>query len=173
MTRPRGAIRRGSGSIIAHKDWSAACIDGSDIDLALNTVAAFTMFTFSEPETFLRVRGEIYVELNGSAVNERATLACGLAVVSARAAAVGTTAIPRPGSEGVYPWIWHGWMNVSTLQEAAVVPDAAFSRLSVDSKAMRKVKEDEVIILAFEICESVDQGGHLSVLAGLRALAGD
>ena len=170
--RPAGFGRSGA---LHNKEWEVACIDFSSIDLAIGQLVAFVLFTADEAETLLRLRGEVYMELDAGATDEMATVAVGVGVVSARAAIAGTGSIPRPATDGAYPWLWHGFMNVSSGQGASVPVDLAslFDRLSVDSKAMRKLKETEVIVIVFEICESVDQTGHVSVGGGFRALAGD
>ena len=169
--RPRFQASR-SGAV-HNKEWTVVCTNDTALDIAIGTVVAFVMFTADEAETVLRTRGFVFGELNAGGVNERVTVAVGLAIVSARSAAVGITAIPRPATEGSYPWLWHGWLEVSSAREAAIVNNFLHNRIEIDSKAMRKVKEDEVMLLAFEVCESTDQTGDMTVGGGLRVLTGD
>ena len=159
MARHRQVGTRGRSGGIHNKEWEAACIDSTTLDLVIGTTAVFTMFVADEAETLLRTRGHIQLVLNAAAIDESATLAVGIAIVSARAAAAGAASIPRPSSEGAYPWIWHGWLFGSTIGGINVGDAAQSMRLEVDSKAMRKLKETEVMILAFEVCESIDLGG--------------
>jgi len=172
MARSR-VVARGRSGAIHNKEWTAACIDGTSLDIAIGTVAVFVMFTADEAETLLRTRGNLLTILDASAVNENATIAVGIGVVSARAAAAGAASVPRPATEGAYPWIWYGWFNVTSGIEAAVIPQYLGERLMIDSKAMRKIKETEVVVLVFEVCESTDQGGQVSLFGGLRVLTGD
>jgi len=166
----RGGSRSGRGGV-HNKEWTAACIDSTLMDVAIGTVVAFSMFVADEAETILRTRGHIQVIQNSGVADESATIAIGLAIVSARAVAAGAASLPRPATEGSYPWLWHGWSITSSV--AGLVADGMLARLEVDSKAMRKVKETEVMALVFEVCESVDQGGSVQLDGGFRVLTGD
>ena len=169
----RSFSRTRSGGGVHNKEWEAACLDSTSFDLAIGTVVAFELFVADEAETLLRTRGELLLELNTVAPNERATVAVGIAMVSGRAVAAGAASLPRPGTEGSYPWLWHGWMNVTGLSEAAVINDFVVERRTIDSKAMRKMKEDESMALVLEVCESTDQTGTLLISGGFRVLSGD
>ncbi len=169
----RRAFRSSRSGAVHNKEWTFSCLDATNFDLAVANLIAFSIFTADEAETVLRTRGEIMVMLDATAVNEDATIAVGLAVVSTRAVAAGTASLPRPAIDGAYPWLWHGVAIVSSGQEAAIVPDFLAVRLLVDSKAMRKVKESEAIVAVFEICDSQDQGGSVRVFGGFRVLTGD
>ena len=171
---PRRSFRGArSGSGVHNKEWTASCIAATDLDNAAGGSASFVIFTGDEAETILRLHGAVQVELDATAVDERVTIAVAIGVVSARAAAAGGASVPRAFSEGSYPWFWHGWMQVSSGQEAAINNQFLMDSLNVDSKAMRKIKEDEVVLLAFEICTSTDQGGHVTFTGGFRLLTGD
>ncbi len=172
MARGRQIVRGRSGSV-HNKEWTVSCADGTDLDLAIGAVVAFNMFTADEAETILRTRGRIQGVQDSTMVNESATVAVGLAVVSARAVAAGAASLPRPSTEGSYPWLWYGWLLTSAFAGVNVGDSAQSDRLEVDSKAMRKIKETEVVALVFEVCESNDQGGSIRLQAGLRILTGD
>ncbi len=172
MARSHGGQRSRSGAV-HNKEWTVACVDSSTLDLAIGSILAFVMFTADEAETVLRTHGFVAAELNAGGVSERATIAVGLAIISARSASVGATAVPRPATDGSYPWLWHGWLFITSGAEAAIVNENLLDRRDIDSKAMRKVKEDEVMVLVLEVCESVDQAGEARVDAGLRVLTGD
>lgn len=171
MTRGRVVVRGRSGGV-HNKEWTSVCINSTAIDLAIGSVAAFVMLVADEAETLLRTRGSISMVLDAPGIDEDVTIAVGLAMVSAKSAAAGVTAIPLPNTEGSFPWLWHGWLFGSTFAGN----NGGFllgTHLEVDSKAMRKVKEDEVMILKFEMCESQDAGGVVNLLAGFRILSGD
>ena len=165
--RTRFPVRSGA---VHNKEWDAVCLTPTQLDLAIGTSAAFTLFTNDRSETLLRMRGQIHWHLDASVVNELATIAMGIAVVSATAAAAG--AVPVPGTDGAYPWLWHGWTTVASLEEAAITPNFLSTLTEVDSKAMRKMKEEEVIALVVEVCSSLDQGGNVQIAGGFRALVG-
>ena len=175
MTRARGFRGARSGAV-HNKEWTAACIDGTSMDNAIGTLLAFTMFVADEAETILRSRGHIWAVLNAGAQDEEVTLAVGLGIVTARAATT-TATVPRPSTDGSFPWLWHGWLHVSNFAASFATAGSSQAAMSdsiiVDSKAMRKVKETEVMILAFEVCESDDKTGSTSLGAGFRVLTGD
>ena len=170
----RGGFPVRSGGAVHNKEWTAACIDSTPVDLAIGTLVVFSVFVADEAETLLRSRGSIQLVLNANAVEESVTCAVGLAIVSARAVAAGAASVPRPATEGSYPWLWHGFL-FGTSFDSAVTAGSSLrgTRLEVNSKAMRKLKETEVMVLAFEVCESVDLGGSFQLDAGLRVLTGD
>ena len=155
---------------VHNKEWEVTAFNDTALDNGIGQAIIFTPFTNDRSETLLRMRGLLTVETGSPvAANERVLLGCGIAVVSATAAAAG--AVPLPVTDGAYPWLWHGWLKVSTLA-AAAEPNFRMSSIEVDSKAMRKMKEEEVIICVFEVGESTDQGGNVIVGGGLRALVG-
>ena len=175
MARGHQVVRGRSGSV-HNKEWTATCAASTVMDIAIGTLVAFNMFVADEAETILRTRGRVMAHFDPASVNESVTVAVGLAVVSARAVAAGAASLPRPATEGAYPWLWHGWLMMDSfavqILEASASP-AWVDRLEIDSKAMRKVKETEVVALVFEICDSLDGGGSVIIKAGVRALTGD
>ena len=172
MGRARRVVSGRSGSV-HNKEWTVACIVPTNLDLAVGSLVVFSMFVADEAETVLRSRGDFMAQLNPGAIDEAAVVAAGLAIVSARAVAAGAASVPRPATEGSYPWLWHGFFNVSSAGGAIGQGNGHADRIVIDSKAMRKVKETEVMVLAFEICSSVDAGGVVQLLGGLRVLTGD
>ncbi len=169
----RPFVPRGRSGGVHNKEWEVACLNGTSSDLAIGTTTAFQLFVADEAETILRLRGEIMLTLDAAAVVEEASIAIGIATVSSRAVAAGSASLPRPGSEGSYPWFWHGWGHISSGREAAVNTNQLFVRIPVDSKAMRKIKEDEDVALVFEVCESTDATGSYIIHGGFRILTGD
>ena len=170
------AVARGRSGAVHNKEWTAACIVTTSLDIAVGAVVAFSMFTADEAETILRTRGSISAHFDPTAVNESVTLAVGLGIVTARAVAAGAASLPRPATEGSFPWLWHGWLMTDSFGLAVTDQSASpawVDRLEVDSKAMRKVKETEVMALVFEVCTSVDGGGLVVLNGGFRVLTGD
>jgi len=168
----RGFSPRGRSGAVHNKEWTAACIDTGVLDLAIGVVAAFSMFVADEAETILRTRGRFRFLIDAATTNESATIAMGIGVVSARAVAAGAASLPRPATEGAFPWLFHDWAIVTSFAGLGSGPGESFD-ISVDSKAMRKIKETEVLALVFEVCESTDNGGNVRVDGGLRVLTGD
>jgi len=138
--------------------------EGGNVDIAdLTTVSplAVTVLTEAQLENFptptlIRSRGRINAYTDPSATpGSFAVVGVGLIVVTAAAAAVGVTAIPTPLTELGSDWLW--WDSLSVGSDAADVIGSTITvdRLSVDSKAMRKIGNNQVVLLVAEMltCE--------------------
>ncbi len=120
--------------------------------------------------TITRIRGEVFGQLDAGAVDERAVLACGLLVMTDDAVTAG--AFPEPSTDGSLPWIWHGFLTLSSGAGASAAEDAGYDRLTLDSKAMRRVKAGEQLIFLADCAASLDQAGTADVMYGIRVLFG-
>ena len=120
------------------------------------------------PFTVIRSHLEIYVESDQEAASEQYIGAVGMCVVSEQASAIGVTAVPTPiidlGSE--YWFLHQMYMGSCNLQAAGIINDNP-DRLSVDSKAMRKVNESEDLLI---VAEFSGIGSGQSVLIAGRFL---
>ncbi len=159
-------------------DYSWSQISGQmlAVDLAEGTVALGDVAgSAAGTQTLFRTRGEILVQLDATAVDERVLIALGMMVVKENAFAAGVASVPHPGVDGEADWFWFGYASLTTAAEAAVSGafSGLFHRVPVDSKAMRKMKGDEKVILVAEVVEAVDQGGTFDLLYGFRTLTGD
>ena len=155
------AFRRAGASRakkIDFKQWDAL----PSISLALDTATTIIggSFAFSIPATILRIRGMLLVTLDNAAEGDDTFLTAALGMVSSDAAALGATAMPDPGSEPEYPWLW--WASIPLFATQSITGvDPSFStvsgaaRLEVDSKAMRKVKPGESLIWVFQGTDTV------------------
>ncbi len=152
--------------------WTGICGLITALDLAPGASALGSARIDSiESQTLMRIRGDLFVQLDATAADERATVAIGLIIVKTAAAAVGSSAVPTPFTEPSASWIWMTYVTVSSLAEAAAQPDALFARVVIDSKSMRRIKADESCILVAEVCNSIDQGGTFDIMFGLRSLS--
>ncbi len=105
--------------------------------------------TPGEPVTILRCRGLIHAFLDSTRqVGDTISLTFGLGIVSQDAAALGASAMPDPGSEPDYPWLWWGTMFLDgQLAAGGENPwGASAQKLEVDTKAMRKMKPRESLV---------------------------
>ncbi len=112
--------------------------------------------------TVVRTRGELLVYLTtvGGAVTEGFSWALGFAIVTEQAAAIGATAIPSP----ITDIGWDGWYLYETGQVAITAAAEAINsasntqvvRVPLDSKAMRKYKESDVIVAVLAVTEVGD-----------------
>ncbi len=102
--------------------------------------------------TVVRTRGEFAVRPSAATITDLQVVgAYGLAVVSDRALAAGSGSIPGPFVDAGWDG-WFVWGSFHYVQEQA---DATgiylnFHTQVVDSKAMRKVTDDETIVLMAE-----------------------
>ena len=101
------------------------------------------------PFTIIRVHMEIFVISDQAAAIEQQAGAYGLAVVSDQALAIGITAVPTPVTDmGSDLWFLHQiyFVNSSSLTDRSMPGQ----KYSIDSKAMRKVNDDQDIAFVAE-----------------------
>ena len=145
--------------------------------LAANTSAVVTMITEATLEetpnpTHVRCRGQLDVHASAGAAGDSVRWSAGLMYVDARAAAIGVTAIPRPISDGSsdgWLWIVTGFLNIGSLSSLEDSFGGTWDRIIVDSKAMRKVGKNEVLVVAYETSAAAGTGGAEFSL-GIRVL---
>ncbi len=155
----------------ADYEWTGACGEVDAVDLAESTnvsTSGIVFVDFVAPFTIARIRGHIFCQLDATATDERAIIAWGIGIVSTDARQAGST--PDPSDEPDFPWMWYGYSTITSLAETAASPQGMFHRLEVDTKAMRKVKPGQSVVLLGQVCKAADQAGTWDVLAGLRVL---
>ncbi len=98
------------------------------------------------PETLMRVRGEVVAYLDGpQAPGSSVLVSMGIIVVPE---GTGTTVLWDPFSDGNAPWLWYGSALLSyeeMVTDVIDIPGMTSSRLTVDNKAMRRVRPDEEV----------------------------
>ncbi len=164
---------RGHTSSVSHKEWIGIADEQRSINNAIATKALGpTGLVVGIASTILRLRGYAMITLDAGAVDESSTLALGIIIVGNSAFAAGAASCPGPQSQSSDDWIWHTYLSVSSLSEAAIQPDALFARVVIDSKAMRKAKVDETVIFMAEVADSNDQAGTIDLQYAFRLLSG-
>ncbi len=142
-------------------------------DLAIaNATLGGESIAFGTAGTVMRLRGQVAVLLNAAAVAESAVIAVGIIRATDEAAAAGVASLPHPDSDPDAEWIWHSYLSIHSGQEAAIVNDFLMDRKEIDSKAMRRVKQNEQLVLVSEVAHSEDQTGLYDLLYGFRMLFG-
>ncbi len=117
--------------------------------------------------TVMRNRGMVSIRLQAYTADLTVAGAYGMAVVSQEAFAAGVASIPEPFSDSD----WGGWMVWRSFFQRFEFDDAtgltfpAAMDFEVDSKAMRKVGPNEVVV---QIAES--QTGAYALATGVRTL---
>ena len=101
--------------------------------------------TFGARPTLARVRGNWMAHMVGSA-SESMIVGLGLIVVSTDAFVAGAASVPSPTDDLNAEWVWHQLIpfGPSTGAEASTAIDQ-HARGEIDSKAMRKMNEAEVL----------------------------
>jgi len=103
--------------------------------------------------TLVRVRGQIFTRLGAVAAAQGDAMLIGhaLLVVDAKQLAVGTTAVPLPLTGNSEDFLWYGTQYISQNDSGTILnTNSNFDRLEVDSKAMRKITVNQVLVLATE-----------------------
>ncbi len=116
--------------------------------------------------TVVRTRGNVSIRPQTFAADLAISGAYGICVVSDEAFTAGAASIPRPFDDAS----WDGWFVWRSFEDFWEFGDATGMRRQsivqeVDSKAMRKVSENETVVL---MCES--QSGALNISMHLRML---
>ena len=126
-----------------------------------------TLETFPTP-TLIRTRGRVMVVSDpSSSASPLAQITMGITVVTA--AALAASAIPSPLSDIGSDWLWWDTAFVGEADTGVVGGTVEIDRISVDSKAMRKIGLNEVVVFVVQITSC--QGTVVAnVCANLRML---
>ncbi len=132
-------------------------------------IATFDPSTAGLPKpTVVRTRGEVAIAMEANVeTDQEAVGAYGVALVSDQAVAAGVASIPGPYDNADWDG-WFVWRSWNFVQEAAGTPASLSMMMNaqeVDSKAMRKVSDNETIVLVAE-----SQSGAFRISMPLRLL---
>ena len=115
--------------------------------------------------TLVRIRGMIEIHvISVSAIGDGFDGAWGIGIVSADAFAAGVASQPGALTDPEWPgWMAHGFFNVRAI--SATIGDgvnavAAFVRIPIESKAMRKFGSSEVLMGSMELVENGSASGE-------------
>jgi len=111
----------------------------------------------SESLTLVRTRGSLQAFIVGAtlpAVGDGFHCTFGICIVSEDAFAVGVTAIPDPNSDSAWDgWLYHRYFDLHVGNTSLPVIGPTFFNLEVDSKAMRKWRESDVMVAVLQTNE--------------------
>ena len=116
------------------------------------------------PFTIVRSRWAVHIETNQSAASEQYQGAIGAMVVSDQAAATGIGAIPKPLTNSDGDWFVHEpYAGSFTLGDATgfIESTGSGSLINVDSKAMRKVGNNEDLVI---VAEGISNGVVIAMI---------
>ncbi len=101
--------------------------------------------------TLVRSRGEIVLSIDGPADGDKHVVGVGLMVASDAQVAGGIAGFPSPIGATDADWFWHSFVP---LQSQSATQDQALgdqvARVIIDSKAMRKVKQNDNLVIVFD-----------------------
>ena len=170
MARPRGRILTRGGRKNRQTTWVAPA-DQNTVSVASGASVIIGSFAPDDAgmlhPTIVRVRGEVSIRPNSFGADVAISGAFGMAIVSDDAFAAGTASIPRPFDDAEWGgwFVWQSFSNhVESIDQTGVVFPGSIS-YQVDSKAMRKVGENETMVL---MCES--QSGAIEIAMHVRTL---
>jgi len=147
--RTRGSSRRRTG-------WDAGpALARSVVSSAGVTLWPTGAAAAQDGLTIVRIRGEFAINLTvvTSAGDGFASAAIGLCVVTGDAFAAGITAIPTPLADISWDgWMFHQLIAHLTARQTAPL-NVAFSalRIPIDTKAMRKIRDTDVLVGVLEM----------------------
>ena len=116
------------------------------------------------PFTIIRSRIDVLFQTDQLAVSETPTGALGKVVVTEKAAAAGVASLPAPLAEVDADWFVYQGMSSSFMFASSVGLDGnGGMHYIIDSKAMRKVGNDDQVVTMFE---ARNAGGAIMNLEG-------
>ena len=169
------AVRRRSGPFVRGQRRATSWFDIplGQTAVASNTAVLVTSLTAAEqakrPFTVVRTQLTLHITSDQLAATEFQALAIGMCVVSDQASAIGISAVPTPDTDLASDlWFLHGFLFDEFLLASAIGFQGHTGRvLHIDSKAMRKVNDDEDVIL---VVESGAISSGVNVVIGGRLL---
>ena len=122
----------------------------------------------TRPFTIVRTHVELFLQSDQLSATENQICAFGICVVSDQALAIGVTAVPTPITDiGSDLWFLHQSMQGQFAVNSAIgFEEPSGQSYSLDSKAMRKVNDDQDVILVVE-ASSAAFGAIIGVLGRL------
>ena len=154
-------------------NWTGTFFKALNQDIATGVGTAIAIVSFNSRQTLYRVRGQVFASLDPGAADEFAIIGLGMIIVTDDAIAAGKASVPDPVSDPEAGWLWYGMLSIGA-SDVTTNPGAAegVDRLVIDTKAMRKVRDNESLVFVQSVGSSNDQAGTYNLLAGLRVLTG-
>ena len=162
-----------SGSKIGRKFWQGVTQASRLVITTTQAAVLALQFPEGNAETLLRSRGEILITGTPAAASDSDIVSLGLIVVSQNALVAGGASLPGPLTDLGADWLWHGFVPLDAGADASLIDPGATTyihRLSIDSKAMRRIPSDRAVVLMAQL----ESGDFSAVVmqAGVRMLFG-
>ena len=123
---------------------------GGNIAALINSMGAGLLAT--RPFTIIRVRGFFGIRSDQVVTSENYDAALGYSIVTDQASAIGVTAVPTPFTDQPSDmfFVYEALMARFQLLDATGHQDNALTWIHYDSKAMRKVNDDQDLVVTIE-----------------------
>ncbi len=121
--------------------------------------------------TLMRSCGSLLIKGTPDAVADDVVVGLGITIVSTDASASGGTALPNPITDANQSWLWHQFVGLSAGSAGLLGDDiGSVHRVEIDSKAMRRMKTNQSIVLVGILSNS--QYAAVITTGGIRFLLG-
>jgi len=111
----------------------------------------------------VRTRLEIWLRSDQAAASELQAAALGMAVVSDEASTAGVASMPTPVSEADSD-LWFLWQYIHGDEDHRNGFSKSETRITIDSRAMRKVERGEDVVVVGEMDSTISNGVVLGVV---------
>ena len=134
-------------------------VDGSVSSSVARLWSSGIVLTGESEVTIVRIRGIVSLTVQtASAPGAGFRGAVGLGIVSLPAFTAGVASLPIPNSDPEWPgWMWHSFFDLRSITgmiSDGVNAGALIAKIPVDTKAMRKFGEQQVLVGVTEVVES-------------------
>jgi len=128
----------------------------------VNTVVTEAELDNVPNPTLVRVRGNVFQRLGGAStgVSDAVLIAHAIMVVDAKQLAIGITAMPLPLSDNSEDFLWFGSAFVANPGTTNFGSALDAVNIEVDSKAMRKITLNQVLVMVTEMSQQGGAGGE-------------
>jgi len=131
--------------------------DGGTIAAVTAIVSEAQLDNVPNP-TLVRIRGQVFARLgsNGEAQSDLILISHAIMVVDAKQFAIGITAMPLPITDNSEDYLWYGsqYVGNNAFGTPLTAPSSyTADRLLVDSKAMRKITLNQVLVIVSEMVQ--------------------
>ena len=168
VARGRRRIPFRSGGHRRKSDWAAFVDEIFVLGTTAVQLGATGFTTTLGEETLARIHGELLVTLEtGDAVGSGFHGAIGIGKVQDEAFQAGVGSVPDPITEvGWDGWLYHQFFMViaqNATASALVAGGGATFRATIDGKAMRRVDEEDTLIVVMNAVEAGTATGRLRI----------
>ena len=156
MAHRRGSIHRGQTR--RRNSWGFGPGDSATLFTSSASTAVGFIGSGIGPTidglTIARTRGSFQAWLTQAGLSEGYSGAIGIGVVPQAAFVAGIASVPTPLTELDWDgWLFHRFFQLHTPVAADFTTEGTMIRFEVDSKAMRKLNEDQIAYCAIEATE--------------------